>query len=241
MRRTHLLAVVAAACIPAALIVAGGMPAGASTVATGSVTGTVVNAATSAALPGICVNVVDAANNQTVGTSPATGKAGVWTLKGIPTSTTYTATAYGCKNPNFVGQWYNKQEFQSEATQFTVAAGQTTTQINFSLTEGGSVAGKVTDSVTKDPVAGILVVAYWTTAQQPSTFAACTPSTGLYKLRGVPTSGAKIEFLPNDCGVSSTYGVIWYHHQSSYSTATVVPVTAGATTTGISQRVTAAG
>jgi hypothetical protein len=140
-----------------------------------------------------------------------------------------------------VGQWYSNQEFQSEATQFTVAAGKTTTQINFSLTEGGSVAGKVTDSVTKDPVAGILVIAYWTTAPQASTFSECTTSTGSYKLKGVPTSGAKIEFVPNDCGVNSNYGEIWYHNQSSFDSATIVPVTTGATTTGISQRVTEAG
>jgi hypothetical protein len=239
MRRTHLLAVIAAACTPAVMICAGGMPAGATTITTGNVTGTVVNAATSAALPGICVNVVDAATNKTVGTSLPTGTTGIWRLKGIAPSTTYTATAFGCKNPNFVGQWYSNQEFQSTATQFTVAAGKTTTNINFSLTEGGSVAGKVIDSVTKAPVAGILVIAFWTTAPQPSTFAACTTSTGLYKLKGVPTSGAKIEFLPNDCGVTSNYAGIWYHNQSSYGSATIVPVTAGATTAGIQQRVTA--
>lgn len=210
-------------------------------VTTGTVMGTVTNAAGGAPLDGICVNVVDAASNQTVGTSLPTGSSGVWRLKGVAPSTTYTATAFGCRNSNFVSQWYDGQDYQFQATQFTVTAGRSTTNIDFALDEGGSISGVVTDSSSKAPVAGMLVVAYWTSAQQVSTFAVCTTSTGSYRLKGVPVSGAKVEFLPNDCGTSSGYPDSWYRRQTSYATATVVPVTAGATTTRINQSVTATG
>jgi hypothetical protein len=242
VRRTLLPAFLAVLLIPAAVMTAGNASA-ATTVTTGSVTGTVVNASSSAALSGICVNVIDASDNQTVGTSHATRMSGIWTLTGISPSTTYTAVAGSCKSSNtsYVAQWYDDQQFQSNATDFTVSAGKTTRAIDFSLSEGGAVAGTVTDSATKAPVAGILVIAFYTTAYQVSTYAECTTSNGAYKLSGIPTSGAKVEFLPNDCGVTSNYGDFWYDNQSSYDTATVVPVSAGVLTRRINQAVTTGG
>ncbi len=228
--------------ISAMAVLAGTVPAQAApaaAVTTGTVTGTVVNAAGGAALSGICVNVVDASTNQTVGTSAATGSTGVWQLKGVAPSTTYTATAFGCSNRNFVSQWYDHQDFQDRATSFGVVAGKTTKFLDFSLSEGGSISGTVTDSVTNAPVAGILVIAYSTAAQEVSTFAQCTSAAGGYTLIGVPTSGAKLQFLPNDCGTSSTYRATWYKSHTSYAKATVVPVTAGKTKKSVNQVVTA--
>jgi hypothetical protein len=240
VRKSLVVAGFATIAIQAAMICTTVTPVGASTVAAGNVTGTVVDASTASPLAGICVNVVDATNNQTVGTSAATGKKGVWKVTGIPPSTSYTALAFDCrKSGNYVAQWYDGQDFQPQATQFTVAAGKATRQIDFSLSLGGAISGKVTDSGTNGPVQGILVIAFWTTAEQASTFAQCTSSTGSYKLQGVPTSGAKIEFLPNDCGVSSSYGSVWYENQSNYGSATVVSVTADLITKHINQQVTA--
>lgn len=201
----------------------------------GTVTGTVVDAATKKPVAGICVNVVEAPINNSVGTSAATKSNGVWTLSGVPAGATYTAYATRCKgSADYVGQWYLEQEFQMNATDFAVTNGATTSGINFSLSLGGAVTGKVTDAVTKKPVKGILVVAYSTTAFQPATYGACTSEKGTYKLTGAPTSGVYVEFVGNAC-TPSTYKTVWYKNAPSYGTATVVPIAANKTTSGINQ------
>jgi hypothetical protein len=202
------------------------------------VSGIVTSAATEKPVKGACVNVVEASDNTTVGTSAPTNKKGAWSLHGIPASTDYTAIARGCNGEKYVGQWYDDQNYQSDATQFAVSAGATTKGIDFSLSVGGNITGKVTDSATKEPVQGILVIALWATDDSASTYSQCTSSTGVYKLEAVPTSGAKIEFVPDDCGVSSNYGVVFYKNAQDYGSAKVVPVTAGKTTKNINQKVT---
>jgi len=207
---------------------------------TGNVSGAITIAATGKPLKGICVNVVEATGNTTVGTSAPTTKTGAWSLDGIPASTDYTAVAGNCGGVGkYVGQWYDSQNYQSGATQFAVSAGGTTTGIDFSLNKAGEITGKVTDSTTKKPVQGILVIALWTTDDSASTYSVCTSTKGTYKLEGVPTSGAKLEFLPNVCGTTSTYGTVFYLNGTGYDTATVVPVTAGQTTKNINQQMTA--
>jgi hypothetical protein len=203
----------------------------------GTVTGTVVSATTGKPLKGICVNIVEAKENQTVGTSQPTPKTGVWTLSNIVPSTTYTAAAFHCAGGgDYAVQWYDQQDFQSNATDFTVSSGLTTSNIDFSLSAGGEATGKVTNATTKKPVAGILVVGLYTTAFQTAA-AACTTSNGKYKLTGAPTSGLYVEFLPNDCGVTSNFSSVWYLNSPSYGSATFVPITANKTTKDINQAV----
>jgi hypothetical protein len=241
MRRRGIAAVLGVLALPGALIVAGGTTAqaGASTTGTGSITGNVVNATTNAPISGICVNVVTTSNTS-VAVSKPSGPEGNWTVSGVPAATDYTATAYRCKGTgDYVGQWYDDENYQSTATTFTVTAGKRTTGIDFSLSPGGAISGKVTDSATEDPVQGILVIAFWTTNFSAASFSECTSSTGSYRISGLPTTGVKVDFVPNDCGVSSTYGDVWFKNKSSYDAAKAVPVTAGATTTGINQEVTA--
>lgn len=217
-------------------VLAAAMPATSDATVGGTVTGTVRNSATGLPLAGACVNVIEATENKTVGTSLPTKSNGVWTLANVPPASNYTAVASHCKGTGiFVGQWYDEQNFQSNATQFAVTSGVTTSAINFSLAPGGDITGKVTDATTKKPVAGILVVAFWTTAFQVATYGVCTPATGKYKLTGAPTSGAYVEFIPNVCGVSSTYSTVWYQNSPSYGSATFVPITANATTSNINQ------
>jgi hypothetical protein len=231
VRRRGLAFLALALAVPMAGV-AVGVPAGAAGT-TGSVTGTAVNSGTGKPLKNICVNVVEGSTNTTVGTSgPSTSK-GVWTLAGVPPATDYTAIGIDCASGDYVGQWYDNQDFQSSATPFAVSAGGTTSGIDFSLSEGGAISGKVTDATTKKPVQGILVVAYWTTALQTAA-AACTAANGTYKLPGIATSGAKIEFIPNDCGVTSSYSSVWYRG-ADYGSATVVSVKAKKTTGKINQ------
>lgn len=82
------------------------------------------------------------------------------------------------------------------------------------------------------------MIALWTTNDSALTYSQCTSSTGVHKLEAVPTSGAKIEFVPDDCGISSNYGIVFYKNAPDYGSAKVVPVTAGKTTKNINQKVT---
>ena len=111
---------------------------------TGNVSGTVTLAGTAKPVKGVCVNVIETSDNTTVGTSTPTTKTGAWSLDGIPASTDYTAVAGNCGGVGkYVGQWYDDENYQSDATQFAVSSGATTTGIDFSLAKGGAVAGKV--------------------------------------------------------------------------------------------------
>jgi hypothetical protein len=230
-RRRGLVCLALALAVPMAGV-AVSAPAGADGT-TGTVSGTAYLAATGKPMKNVCVNVVEASSNTTVGTSGPSSSKGVWSLAGVPPSSDYTAIASDCKGGDYVPQWYSNQDFQSSATQFAVTAGGTTTGIDFSLTMGGAIAGKVTDAATKKPVAGILVIAYWTTAYQVAG-AACTAANGKYKIPGIDTTGTKVEFVPGDCGVTSTYSVSWYGG-SDYSSGTYVPITAKKTTGNINQ------
>ncbi len=240
MRTVRALSALVVLAVPA-LLATGVNPVSAAGASVTGVTGKVTSAATGKPLAGICVNVIEASTNSTVGTSAPTTKKGVWVLNGIPASTDYTAIAYVCKSGDYVAQWYDGQDFQTDATQFPVPAGATTGGINFSLSEGGAVSGKVTDATTKKPVAGILVVAYYTTAFQAATYAECTTAKGTYSLTGVPTSGVKVGFYPNDCGSTTPYDSEFYQNAPDYNSATVVAITAKKTTKNINQALTPSG
>ena len=130
---------------------------GAVAAGSGSATGTIVSTGHTP-LAGMCVNVVNASSNVTVGTSAATTANGIWQLSGIPSSTAVIAYAFDCSGGNYVGVWWGNTPFQSDAKQFTVGTGKTRAGINFNLKLGGAVTGKVTDAATKKPVADILVI-----------------------------------------------------------------------------------
>jgi hypothetical protein len=243
MRTHRVLAALAVVAGPAALAaLASPVDAGASQT-TGGASGVVKDAATGKPLSGVCVTIVEASDNTSVGQSKPSNSSGAWTLKGIAPATDYTAVTQDCGAKDYVGEWYKNQDFQPNATQFTVAAGSVTKKINFSLSKGGTVSGTVTDSVTGDPVQNVLVVALWTTADQASTFAECTSATGTYKLQDVPTSGAIVWFDTESsataCGLATPYDEAYYLNSTSYASATVVPVKAQKVTKNINQVLTA--
>jgi hypothetical protein len=217
--------------VPVAGVVVGA-PAGADG-STGTVTGAVHDATTGKPLKNVCVHVVEASTNATVGTSGPSSAKGVWSLAGVAPSSDDTAIAGDCTKGDYVGQWYSSQDFQSDATQFAVTAGGTTTGIDFSMRMGGAVSGKVTDAATKQPLAGILVIAYWTTSYQ-SAGAVCTGATGKYKIAGLATTGTRVEFLAGVCGPTSAYATSWYGG-TDYASGSYVPITAKKTTAKVNQ------
>ena len=240
MRTSRFLAALAVVAGPIALAAVAAPGEASAAKSTTGVSGVIKNAASGKPLAGICVNVIEASDNTTVGTSKPSSSSGAWKLKGIAASSDYTAVTSDCQNEGYVGQWYDDQDFQTNATQFVVNDGTVTKGIDFSLSEGGSVSGTVTDANTSDPVPNVLVVALWTTADQASTFAVCTSAKGKYKLTDVPTSGAIVWFDTGTaaCGTATPYDATYYLNSPTYDSATAVTVKAGKVTKNIDQALT---
>jgi hypothetical protein len=238
MRRLAVLVALSILTVPVVVGLAAGT-GGAVAAGSGSATGTIVTTGHTP-LAGMCVNVVNASSNVTVGTSAATTANGIWQLSGIPSSTAVIAYAFDCSGGNYVGVWWGNTPFQSDAKQFTVGTGKTRAGINFNLKLGGAVTGKVTDAATKKPVADILVIPFRLDQESAAAYAACTATDGTYSLHGLPTTGVKVEFYANGC-TSTTYATQWYDNMPDYSSATVVHVGKNKTHANINARLVEGG
>ena len=136
-----------------ALIGVGAAPGLASAQPTGSITGTVTDAGSSAPLPNVWVQCYNASSAQ-VG-SMVTDASGGYTIASLPDGTYYLVTVNGLG--------YADELFDSLAclnatcpvtggTGVSVTGGATTSGVNFALALGGRVSGRVTDAATGSPI-----------------------------------------------------------------------------------------
>ncbi len=109
-------------------------------------------------------------------------------------------------------------------------------EIDLELVPGGTLGGTVT-TTTGTPASGVDVLLTYTTpapvyplGQRPLTFTTTTGADGSYTMRGLPPGGYVVSFYHSLSGLRQSYGV------TATTDATVVPVTAGAATTGIDYR-----
>ena len=93
----------------------------------------------------------------------------------------------------------------------------------------GSVAGVVTDAVSSQPIASVVVTAYSRTTYTTAPESAVTSPTGSYTLTGLPADSYDIVFTDNSQGHLVQYS----GEQPTSSTATPVIVTAGTTTSAV--------
>ena len=205
----------------------------------GRISGTITDAATSAPLANVLVEILNSSGDQLSG--GITNISGNYTtLAELPSGTYYARTF---NTPGYVDELYNNIECAgcvvTSGTPITVTAGSTTTGINFTLAAGGRISGAVTDSATSLPVggvtveiynsSGILVTSVLTDASGNYTTRAAMP-TGSYYVRAINNVGYLTELYNNvtclECDVT---------------TGTPVSVTAGATTTGINFALDAGG
>lgn len=141
---------------------------------------------------------------------------GEYELAGLPTGS-YRIQFSSPEGQNFVGNYYNSKTYM-DATPVTVVAGQTTSNINASLTRGASISGKVTAAGTTTPLSGISVSAC------PEMGGVCGNSTtnenGEYTLTGIGAGKYRINFRPQN-GVNRVGG---YFGGNTYQSATPVTV-----------------
>jgi hypothetical protein len=129
---------------------------------------------------------------------------------------------------NYIVQWYNNKKTFGSADPVTVILGQTTTEINAELKEGGMIYGQVSDAYGNGlDYASVTVYdtnRNWLGGES-------TDSDGSYTIQGLPSGKYKVHF--NAWG---NYVPEWYNNRVSYETADKVTVISGEATWGINAR-----
>jgi 5-hydroxyisourate hydrolase-like protein (transthyretin family) len=150
--------------------------------AAGGISGTVLGAG-SAPLSGVTVGAYTAGNVRVAETT--TNGSGVYTLDAVPAGTYYVKTT--ANSGGYVNQLYNGIPCEGCAvllgTAVTVTGTATTPNINFTLTQGRTISGTVTDA-TFTPIAGV-VVDILGAAGQVLRSSAATDATGAYEVAGL--------------------------------------------------------
>jgi hypothetical protein len=149
----------------------------------GRISGTVTDAGTALPLSGQSVHVYDAAGNHVAWLT--TDASGVYTSPGLPSASYHVKTS---NTLGYLDELYHDLPCASSCavtsgTPIAVSVGATRSGIDFALTPGGRVSGRVTDAATGQPLAGVWVdvrdsSGQWSYASTDSS-GSYTTSTGL--------------------------------------------------------------
>ena len=197
----------------------------------GKISGTVTDAATSAPLANIFVEILNSSGDQVSSTD--TDSLGNYSTPAELPSGTYYARTFS--TPGYIEELYNNIPCAgcvvTSGTPITVTAGSTTTGINFTLAAGGRISGTVTDSATSLPLGGITVEFYNSSGILVTSL--LTDATGIYTTRATLPTGTYYVRATNNIGyITKLYNNVTCL-ACGVTTGTPVSVTAGATTPGI--------
>jgi hypothetical protein len=202
-------------------------------VAGGRISGTITNAATSAPISGVNVQIFNSSGQQVA--SPTTDGAGNYiTGPGLPAGNYFARTN---NSQGFIDELYDNITCFPNCTVTTgtpiaVTLGSTTSGISLALNAGGRIAGTVTDSSTLAPLANINVQIHNSSGN--FLFSASTDSMGNYITGPGLTAGNYFVRTFNSLGyINEVYNNI-NCAPCNVTSGTPVAVTAGATTSGIS-------
>jgi len=131
--------------------------------------------------------------------------------------------------PNLAPQWYLGKASESTATAVSVSVGSKTALSSpITLADDGSISGAVT-GLHGSPLRGVCVAA---TSAGTGPVYSVSVSAGSYSIPDLPAGRYKVQFS-SGCGAIG-YRTQWWNHKSTGKSATIVTVTAGTPTTGIS-------
>lgn len=153
------------------------------------------------------------------GTTDSTGG---YDIGGLPYGTyTVTFTADDPTVTNYATRTETNVQVNSPTTGLTVA-----------LTRGAVITGSVTSS-TNEPTTVIL----WQgdTLIQATTVSSFSHGVGTYRFQALAAGAYTVEFSPSD---GDTYTDVWWNGKAGQASATVVTVTAGATSSAINATIT---
>jgi Carboxypeptidase regulatory-like domain len=183
----------------------------------GKLTGRVTSASTHAPIEGVEVDAYDGSQHTAV-----TNANGEYTFSHLGNRSGEYTVSFSPRSGaglDFFPQWYDDKESQLASDPVHVSLDHTTTGIDAALSEGGHITGRVTNAVTKQPLAEITVCA-WSKIVFESR-CAWTNSNGEYSIVRLPTDEYQVSFYTN----SDNY------YSVSYSG--LVAVAIGHTTAGI--------
>jgi Carboxypeptidase regulatory-like domain len=197
------------------------------------ITGTVTRASGGTPIKGIMV-CASSAPKEPEGFGCATSDSnGKYTIAGLPTSSYYVEfgsfSEFGeeSSGPDYVTQYYNGATNEATATKVSAKAPETVIGIDASLTEGGRIAGRVTDASTGTavPIAFVCAVGQGGLSGEGC---AVTNQLGEYTISGLASGSYTVEFH-----AGKNYEVQYYNGKSSLAEAQPVSVLAPSTTQGI--------
>jgi hypothetical protein len=152
----------------------------------------------------------------------------------VPTG---THTVFVNADSGLISEYYDDQPDFGSADPVQVTAPGTTSGIDFQLAESGHITGRVTDSVSGDPIENATVTAY--TADGTFVSLTSTNAAGDYDIDTNLRSGQyKVGFDGPDREFDGSPGYVgvFYSSKSTLGAANAVSVTAGQTTAGIDQQ-----
>lgn len=201
--------------------------------AAGSVSGTITDH-TGAPLPGVSIRgyATSPLNSAANFASATTGSDGSYILRGVPGQVFLEANA-AASGINAASAWWTGSGGQfgpAKARPLAVAPGATVSGINMQLAQGGSISGKITDSVGNG-LSGMSVVAgVETDCSMAQAASVGTDANGVYTLVGVPTGKAHVRasggnHVPRWKGATGS--------TASYQDSQAIPVVAGQGVSGI--------
>jgi 5-hydroxyisourate hydrolase-like protein (transthyretin family) len=210
----------------------------------GQVTGKLTDAVTGAAAPNVMVWLYDASGNPVASTCSASD--GTYRIGGLAGGEyrVYLADPVllpgSCgpplTEPPYPPQYYSGKWSLGTADPVAVTVGTTTAGIDAALQVGGQITGEVTDEWTHAPIQHLYVIVQSSTSGYWQ--AAATDASGDYTFTGLPTGTYSVLFNPPSMPLLSPYPSQYYHGKTSPTTADLVSVRSGSTTSGVNDALT---
>ena len=202
----------------------------------GSIAGTVTEGPSGPPVAGTCVEVYSGSSAEPA-EAVFTGSDGSYLVKGLQVGTyeVYFGDPQCVSAPGLAPQWYSGELTRATATKVAVTAvGSTTSSVDAALQPDGEITGTV--STSGGPLSGACVTAIPLSGGSQSASGslpviAVTGPSG-YTLAQLVPGRYKVKFS-SGCGAAG-YATQWWHSKTSQKTATVITVSPGTDSSGIS-------
>ena len=195
----------------------------------GRIGGQVIDATTGSGLAGVTVDVFTSTGS--FAANGSTDTTGNYSLGGLPAGNYYARTF---NSQGYVDGLYSGQACVNCAvttgTPIVVTAGTTTSGINFALTKGGQISGRVTDAATGNGLANVTVEVFTSTGFFATNTS--TDSAGNYVTNGIATGAYYARTFNSQGYVDGLYSGRACVN-CTVTTGTPVVVTVGTTTSAI--------
>jgi hypothetical protein len=191
----------------------------------GELTGRVTSAFTHAPVEGVEVDAYDGGQHTAV--TNADGEYTISHLGNRRGEYTVSFSPLSGEALNFFPQWYDDRGSELESDPVHVSLDRTTSGIDAALSEGGQIAGTVSDAHTRQGLAGIFACARNKVVYEGR--CTNTAADGSYRIPGLPTGAYTVEFYSN----SAEYFTQYYNDRPSEAEADPVSVEVDHTTSGI--------